>query len=478
MSARSIRYRPHLTGSKFHASPGFVRGIRGPIGSGKSVTCVMEMFRIAKLQRVYDGKRKTRWAAVRNTYPELKSTTIRTFQDWFPGEITKWRWDSPISAVVTVDEVEMEVWFLALDTPADVKKLKSLELTGVWLNEASELAKAVLDMATGRVGRYPAKKDGGSVWSGVIMDTNPPDTDHWWYKLAEEQRPKDWAFFAQPAALLKVGDAYVPNPMAENIENHELGFGYYLRQIEGKKSEWIKVFILGQYGAVMDGKPVYAEYRDDVHCSGDTLIEPLRGLPLLLGWDFGRTPACIVGQLTPRGKMIWLEELIVETDSDGMGIRKFAREVVKPHLAGQYNGMSIGMSLGDPAGIAKGDHEQSSFDILDAEGIPTEPAPSNAIEVRLDAVRKPMMTMIDGEPGFLINGPKMPTVRKGFLGGYRYTRIQVPGEERYKEVPDKNKYSHPHDAGQYLAFAPSQTNIVVQRAAARIVKPTSAQGWT
>jgi hypothetical protein len=42
--------------------------------------------------------------------------------------------------------LELEVLFLALDRPDDVKKLKSLELTGAWLNEASELEQAVLDM--------------------------------------------------------------------------------------------------------------------------------------------------------------------------------------------------------------------------------------------------------------------------------------------------------------------------------------------
>ena len=30
---------------------------------------------------------------------------------------------------------------------------------------------------------------GGFNWSGVVMDTNPPDTDHWWYRVAEEETP-------------------------------------------------------------------------------------------------------------------------------------------------------------------------------------------------------------------------------------------------------------------------------------------------
>jgi hypothetical protein len=37
------------------------------------------------------------------------------------------------------------------------------------------------------------------------------------------------------------------------------------------------------------------------------------------------------------------------------------------------------------------------------------------------------------------------------MGGYCYKRLQVSGE-RYRDVPDKNSYSHPHDALQYAAL--------------------------
>ena len=73
--------------------------------------------------------------------------------------------------------------FLALDRPEDVKKLLSLELTGVWINEAREIPKSIVDACSMRVGRYPSMRDGGPSWYGVIADTKPPDTDHWWVYL-------------------------------------------------------------------------------------------------------------------------------------------------------------------------------------------------------------------------------------------------------------------------------------------------------
>lgn len=59
--------------------------------------------------------------------------------------------------------------------------------------------------------------------------------------------------------------------------------------------------------------------------------------------------------------------------------------------------------------------------------------------------------MIDGQPGFLLSR-SCKTLRKGFCGGYKYERIQVSGDERYRDKPCKNRYSHPHDALQYLCL--------------------------
>ena len=55
----------------------FFRGIRGPVGSGKSVACCIEVFRRAIIQKPNkDGIRKSRWAIIRNTNPQLRTTTI------------------------------------------------------------------------------------------------------------------------------------------------------------------------------------------------------------------------------------------------------------------------------------------------------------------------------------------------------------------------------------------------------------------
>jgi len=75
----------------------FFRGIRGPVGSGKSVGCCVEVFRRAIQQgKGPDGIRKSRWAIIRNTNPQLRTTTIKTWLDWFPeSDWGKFTWSVP-----------------------------------------------------------------------------------------------------------------------------------------------------------------------------------------------------------------------------------------------------------------------------------------------------------------------------------------------------------------------------------------------
>ena len=64
-----------------------IRGLMGPFGSGKSSGCVMELIKWGARQNVYDGKRRARFAVVRNTYQQLRDTTIKTFLEWIPNQV-------------------------------------------------------------------------------------------------------------------------------------------------------------------------------------------------------------------------------------------------------------------------------------------------------------------------------------------------------------------------------------------------------
>jgi hypothetical protein len=191
----------------FLQSDAFVRGLMGPVGSGKSYACAAEVMLRAVRQKPspVDGIRYTRFAIVRNSYPMLKTTTIKTWQDLFPeNTFGAMLWTPPITHHIRLPSrgdaagIDCEVIFIALDQPKDVRKLLSLELTGAWVNEARELPKAIVDGLTHRVGRYPTKRDGGATWHGIWLDTNPMDDDHWYHRMAEKEKMTGayaWKFF-------------------------------------------------------------------------------------------------------------------------------------------------------------------------------------------------------------------------------------------------------------------------------------------
>lgn len=450
MSQQTLNYQPAgPTIRDFHRSEAFVRGIRGPIGSSKSTACVVEILKRAQEQAPgFDGVRKTRWAIIRNSYPELKTTTLKTWGQWCPPIFGKLTYDSPITHHIKAEGLDIEILFLALDRPDDQKKLLSLELTGAWVNEAREIPKAIIDALTGRVGRYPSKNQGGCTWSGIMMDTNPPDDQSWWYGLSEREVPEGWAFFNQPSGR---------SPQAENLEN--LPKGYYQRIMAGKDGDWIKVYVDGEYGFVTEGKPVYQMYRDSIHCAPEA-FQPLPDIPILVGKDFGLTPAAVLGQKLPDGRWIIFDEFVTEN----CGLTRF-KEGLRKYVAATYPNCVVDMGFGDPAGNARDQDEHTAFDIINAdkdESWYTKPAPNNDFSVRQEVVIGCLNRLVDGKPGILIS-PKCEMIRKGFAGGYHFKMLRTGNGETFHETPAKNKFSHPHDALQYLLLGGGEYTVVLNK---------------
>lgn len=423
--------------------------ICGPLGSSKTNASCWKTFRIMCGQAPNaQGVRKSRIAAIRNTYPDLMGTTVKDWLDMFEslGKFSKGNIEPPTHRLAfDLDDgtrVEAELIFLALDREEHVRKLRGLQLTASWLNEVKELAFAVVQMLDLRVGRYP--QDVEPTWYGIYGDTNAPDTDHWYYRLAEEQMPDGWCFLKQPGGLIRddKDSPWRENPLAENL--HNLPRGYYLKGAQGKDEAWIKVNLANEYGFVADGKPVYPDYRDSTHCRPFELVQ---SLGLHIGFDFGLTPAAIFGQKMANGQMRWRRELVTEDT----GIIRFAGEV-KRFMGEHFNGWPIASITGDPAGDQRqaGDSEERTvFQLLDANGIKAKPASTNDFAMRTEAVAASLRRMIDGEPGFLLH-PDCKITRKGMQGGYCFKRVKVAGDERYRDAPDKNRFSHPCEAGQYL----------------------------
>lgn len=458
-------YVPSETAKLFHASDDFVKIVMGPYGSGKSTMCCQHIVRQACLMpRWYQGRRKSKWLIVRNTSGELHSTTLPTWLLWFSelGDIKK-RQKPLLTYEHTFNDgqgmVELDLIFIALDREEDIRKIKSFEATGAYINELSEVPQGALSHIKGRVNhRYPSLSScAAPYWAGIIADTNPPDVDHWIYRQFELETLEGHTLFHQPPGLLKADTGWIRNPDADNANN--LATDYYTKLAVGQSQDFVKVFCLGEYGTVSFGKLVYPEFNPDLHSVDQ--IEAIQGDPIHLGWDGGLTPACIVVQISARGQLRVLKEYVGED----IGIRTFAESVVLPALVLDFPYCKIGTSVFDPSGVARDDimEEMSCIGELNSIGIKTEPGRTNHLEPRIGSIRYFLNRMIDGKPSFIINRKLCPVTFRGFVRDYCFKRISVAGEERYKEIPDKNHASHPHDALQYIGMEFAANRIVEEK---------------
>ena len=435
---------------QFYLDRSRVSIIRGPLGSGKTIQTIQKILKIMCEQEPNaQGVRQTRWIAIRNTYSDLFNTTIK---DWkgVCGHLGKFNegGNKPPSQQLKfqIEDgtiVEAEMIFLALDRADSEKKLRGTQITGFWLNETKELNKKIVDMADSRHGRYPEYP----TWRGMIGDTNSPDDDHWLYKIAEEEKPELWKFFVQPGGVIRDGVDSIgrikwkPNPKAENIKN--LPKGYYETMLAAKKDSWISVNLANEYGSDFDGKPIYPDYNDKLHCMS---FEFIPEVPIYRGWDFG-VPACALTQYTPKGRLIVRREF---TSKQTMGIDRFAEHVLNEcAIYHEYEFIDVGDPSGDNKSLQR--EGETCFTILRDKGIAIEEAPTQNPLIRQESVRYFLNQLIEGRPAFILH-PDCKVMRKGFNGGYCLRRIQVTGDEKYTDKPDKhNPYSHIQDALQYIA---------------------------
>ncbi|TCR64685.1 hypothetical protein [Bosea sp. BK604] len=492
-----VAYEPDgVTLGDFMRSDARVRIIRGPIRSGTSSMCCMEIWRRACEQAPGpDGARRTRWAVVRNTYPDLQQSTVKTWLAWFPeNQFGRFIWSKPMVHTMRKGDVHCEVVFIALDKPEDVSKLRSTEWTGIWFNELEYIPKELFDEAESRAGYYPAVKDGGPTWSGIFGDMNAPSEDNWVVMMTGEvplpddmseddrrqyQWPKGWDYFVQPTGLLEVFgpdgktvDSYKLNPKAENLRwiPRINGKALYLETIKGKTKRWIDSRIMNRITAPINGTPVFPMFVEETHVAK----VPLRynpNWPLHVGLDFGRRPAAVFGQLINDR---W--QIIGELYGTDQGATVFAPRVGRwiiencPGLldGGDMRDFESAIRLGrlklhgDPKGADKVQSDESTaYDVFRDHGLRVVPAPvpSNSIKTRLDAVEFVLNGMRDGMPRFLMS-PNARRLKMAMAGGYHFKKGDFQKVEPNK---DANGYSDVADALQYLMLGGGEGGAMTGR---------------
>lgn len=460
-------YEPSPTAIAFHNDDSFVRGVVAGVGTGKSVMMIQELLRRGFDQAPGpDGVRRTRFGIVRATYPMLKSATVKTYNQWVPELLAPVRMTAPMTskfegACPDGTRFAMEFMFIALEQAQDVQKLKSVEFTMIFINEAREVAFEVYDVCKERVGRYPSPIEGGCSFSGVIFDSNPPAEDHWIAQL--DFHPTEGSkVYHQPAPFIeKVREdgtiEYIDNPAAENLEylnqkpnpegrkwtleeRRAFGYEYYRRTLDGKPKYYIDTEIMGKYGSNFDGKPVYQGYwNEDCICKYPLTVK--FGQPVMMGIDTtGLNPAVVFGQIDMG--VLHVQHEILALD---MPFIPFVRDILRPFLAQHYPGCQP-VAFCDPANPRDNNRGETPVQVLRQYGIQAQNAPTNKFKARLDSV----ISFLQKREGLLID-KRCEKIINGFRGGYHYRPLNISGVGKsYSSEPVKNEFSHLHDAMQYL----------------------------
>jgi hypothetical protein len=480
LSGVERQYVPTPTLLKFHQTLGnsVVSSVMGPYGSGKSTGLNWQVLFCATqmMPPCLDGVRRSKFVFVRNTYDELRQTTYELWMSWF-GEVGDCRSTlKPLEVKHTfydeLGKIELYIQFLAVDKPAQFKKLKSSFFTAAYLNEVSELPEGIISEVLGRTGRYPSadlidtskitnwyerdilddgewKKIKIPYWSGVLCDTNPPESESELFNIFEITKPRGYQILKQPPGLLKTKLGWEINRNAENLER--LGLDYYAKQAANATEEFIRVKCCGEYGSIRAGKLVYENYNDDIHAVDS--LEALKDVPIRLGFDTWYNPACVIYQYA-SGQMRILASLVAEH----MTLETFVVDILKPFLNENYNRFEISSVDVDPVALmgenVKG--ATSDYQILcqafksDGASI-VKPAPTNKTKPRIQAVEHLLKRIVQGKPALILDKKHANELRQGFLKHYVWREQKVNGEIIFE--PRKNKSSHTQDALQYAALS-------------------------
>ena len=151
-----------------------------------------------------------------------------------------------------------------------------------------------------------------------------------------------------------------------------------------------------------------------------------------------------------------------------MGLERFIETKLRPHIFEKYQRCAIRVAP-DPAGAQKSQiNEISPFDVLKKAGFTISKPHTNYVSPRIEAVEGWLTKFIDGKPAFIVDSA-CQTLIKGFKSGYR-RKANRKGELDGKE-PEKNSFSHPHDAMQYLALMAGGSGASTMQRQAAEIKP-------
>lgn len=419
----SLTFNANPIQDKFIRSRAMADLFASRVGEGKSAGLAWSIFYHTRHNPGAD------WAVIRDTYENLQKTTLQEFFHWFPPGIaghyhqTKklWTWAEGVA--------KGTVSFIGMDNPEDATKLLSWTLAGIAMDEPAPavgsggINEMVFDLGLTRLRQADMK------WYGMKLATNNPDENHWTYRKFVS--PGNPAFkYYQPTT-------------PENV--HNLPDGYYekVRMSLAHRPDLVRRFVDGEFGYQQEGKAVTPQWSDKMNLATGLYAIPRRELILL--WDWGLNPTCIITQLSPLGNWNILYSFV----GDGIGVQELIEYNVAPLIHTKFRLAPL-RHIGDPQGIQR---EQSSSQNSAVRVVkqflpgPWRPGPQKWLP-RIEPLRAALGRVSNNRGLIQVDRENAKEVWHALRGGWHY-HVAKTGVTSGEPVKDIN--SHPGDAMSYGA---------------------------
>jgi hypothetical protein len=271
----------------------------------------------------------------------------------------------------------------------------------------------------------------------------------------------DWVTFKQPGGR---------TPEAENLEF--LPPDYY--STDGLAEEYIRVFIDCEYGTSREGMPVFRRtFVPDFHIAKTPLMAiESPDYPLIIGLDAGLTPAAIIGQMGPSGRLNILGECYTEK-TESIGMERFLSSRLSPMIKNKFPGCGV-LVIVDPAALQQSQAtEETVFKIIQKAGFKVKTAASNKIDLRIGSAETMFGRQVGGKAGLLIDEGCTGLIA-ALKYGYKFAA------KKDGDIDEKPLKDHPNsDIGDAFCYLTSY--IVGSSAEASRpytpVKTVSMSGW-
>ncbi len=380
---------------------------------------------------------------VRDTWENLKATTLDEFKTWFPeGQCIKWH-AGERRAEWILPGMSGNCYFIGMDDPDDAARIASRRYAGFCVDEPAPaygdggISEEVFNDLISR------RRQPGMKWYMGKLATNNPDEGHWTYKTFEDPGttfPDD-----HPSLEMQVNEYRLwQTEEPENVGHLPPGYYELAAKQYADRPDLINRYVKGKFGFQQKGVQVTPEWDDDLHLTPKGVeTDPIANRPLICSWDFGHNPTCTMAQITAMGNLVVHE---CHTDEENeIGVRQLIGDVVLPAIEARFHGARI-EHTGDPAGVQK---EQSDINQSAVIVIKKMLGGSwKAGPVKPSSRIQPLRALLRIHGKFLVSRKRAQPIHHALRGGWHYKKLKGG---IIADQPTKDRHSHPGDSIGYLA---------------------------